>query len=309
MKRFSSLHRLSGVVTALAASASLCLRLAAAPAGVEHVLVIGCDGMGALAFGGGAANTPVMNRLMTDGAWTLKARGVMPTVSSPNWASIIMGAGPEQHGVTSNEWQTNKFGFEALERGPEGLFPTMFRAIREQRPAAVLACVHDWDGFGRLVEKSAVNYLVNVTNSPKTALHAAATIKRLHPTLTFVHFDEVDHAGHNHGWKSPEYFAAVHEVDALIGGLLTALDDVEMGKSTLVIVTADHGGKGKHHGGESMDELLIPWIARGPGVAHGRELASPVNTYDTAATVLYALGVEAPKVWVARPVREAFEQP
>jgi len=46
---------------------------------------------------------------MREGAWTLHARGVMPTVSSPNWASMIMGAGPEQHGVTSIDWQPYKF--------------------------------------------------------------------------------------------------------------------------------------------------------------------------------------------------------
>ena len=35
---------------------------------------------------------------------SIHARGVIPTVSSPNWASMIMGAGPEQHGITSNDW-------------------------------------------------------------------------------------------------------------------------------------------------------------------------------------------------------------
>ena len=59
---------------------------------VEHVLVIGCDGFGAVGFT--PSNTPVLHRLMREGAYTLHARGVMPTVSSPNWASMIMGAGP-----------------------------------------------------------------------------------------------------------------------------------------------------------------------------------------------------------------------
>jgi hypothetical protein len=59
----------------------------------------------------------------------------MPTSSSPNWASMIMGAGPEQHGVTSNDWETNKFEIPALEVGPEGMFPTIFGVIRRQRPS------------------------------------------------------------------------------------------------------------------------------------------------------------------------------
>jgi len=67
---------------------------------VEHVLIIGCDGFGSISFT--PTNTPVLHQLMRSGSYTLHARGVMPTSSSPNWASMIMGAGPEQHGVTSN---------------------------------------------------------------------------------------------------------------------------------------------------------------------------------------------------------------
>ncbi|HEX4217230.1 MAG TPA: alkaline phosphatase family protein, partial [Acidimicrobiales bacterium] len=71
--------------------------------GVEHFVVIGVDGLST--EGVRRAKTPVLHRMMAEGAWTLHARGVMPTSSSPNWASMIMGAGPEQHGVLSNDWQ------------------------------------------------------------------------------------------------------------------------------------------------------------------------------------------------------------
>src|SRR5215468_4281566 len=108
----------------------------------EHVVVIGCDGFGSLAFSGD--HTPVLARLMKEGAFTLKARGVMPTSSSPNWASMIMGAGPEQHGVTSNEWETNKFDIAPSVVGSGGMFPTIFGLLREQQPKAWIACVHDW---------------------------------------------------------------------------------------------------------------------------------------------------------------------
>ncbi len=83
-----------------------CLGAQMAVTGVEHVIIIGCDGMSP--DGVQKAETPNTRRLMREGAFNLHARGVMPTVSSPNWASMIMGAGPEQHGVTSNEWETNK---------------------------------------------------------------------------------------------------------------------------------------------------------------------------------------------------------
>jgi predicted AlkP superfamily pyrophosphatase or phosphodiesterase len=273
-------------------------------AAARHVLVIGVDGLGSLAFT--PSNAPVMHRLMREGAWTLKARGVMPTSSSPNWASMIMGAGPEQHGVTSNDWETNKFEIPALQTGPEGLFPTLFRVVREQRPTANLSVIHDWDGFGRLVERRCVNLLTNIKGSPLTAAAAIPVITNERPTVLFVHFDDVDHAGHAFGWKSPQYFKAVDMIDTLIGDLLAAVDAAGMTRRTTVLITADHGGVGTKHGGPTIAELEIPWILWGAGVVRGRELAQPVNTFDTAPTVLRALGIRPPSVWIGRAVEEAF---
>jgi predicted AlkP superfamily pyrophosphatase or phosphodiesterase len=277
---------------------------AAGMVGVEHVIVIGCDGMGSLSFTDD--NAPVMHRLMREGAWTLRARGVMPTSSSPNWASMIMGAGPEQHGVTSNDWETNKFEIPALEVGPEGMFPTIFRVLREQRPTSSIACVHDWDGFSRLFERHSADLVENVKGSTNTARRAIEAIRERQPTFTFVHFDDVDHAGHGHKWKSPEYFQAVEEVDGLIGEIIAAAESTPMRGRTLVLVTADHGGAGTKHGGPTIGELEIPWIIWGPGVAAGKEIKTPVNTYDTAATLAHVFGLKPPAVWIGRPVLSAF---
>ncbi|MBM3290894.1 MAG: hypothetical protein FJY92_12150, partial [Candidatus Hydrogenedentes bacterium] len=127
--------------------------------GVDHVVVIGVDGMAP--FGIEAADTPNLDALMKRGAYTMHARAVMPTSSSPNWASMIMGAGPEQHGVTSNEWQLDKHAIDPIAKGPGGMFPTIFSVLREQRPAAHVAVLHHWGDFGRLLEKDAVNFVAN----------------------------------------------------------------------------------------------------------------------------------------------------
>jgi predicted AlkP superfamily pyrophosphatase or phosphodiesterase len=275
-----------------------------AAAGAAHVVVIGCDGMGSLSFT--QTNAPVMHRLMREGAWTLRARGVLPTVSSPNWASMIMGAGPEQHGVTSNDWETNKFEIAPTAVGSGGFFPTIFGQLRAQRPASRIVCVHDWDGFGRLVEPNTADVLENVKGSPATARRAAQLIKERKPNFLFIHFDDVDHAGHEFGWKTPEYFQAVEMIDGLIGQVLVALDEAGIRGQTVVLVTADHGGVGKKHGGTTMDELEIPWIMAGPGVRVSHPIQSPVNTYDTAATLAVLFDIRAPAAWIGRPVSEAL---
>ena len=276
----------------------------AAIAPVEHVVVIGCDGFGALGFT--TTNAPVLRQLMRTGAHTLRARGVMPTSSSPNWASMIMGAGPEQHGITSNDWMPDKFEIAPVATGAAGIFPTIFGVVREQKPKAFIACVHDWDGFGRLLEPRAANLLEHVKGSPATARRAIEVLQKSKPTFLFVHFDDVDHAGHEFGWKSPEYFAAVEQVDGLIGGLLKTLDETGLRKNTLVMMTADHGGKDKSHGGATMEEIEIPWIVNGPGVSAGHEIKSPVNTFDLAPTIAWVFGLKHPGCWIGKPVTEAF---
>ena len=75
---------------------------------------------------------------------------------------------------------------------------------------------------------------------------------------------------------------------------------------TLVLITADHGGIGAKHGGPTLAELEIPWILHGPGIASGKEIRTPVNTYDTAATLAYVFGLKPPSVWIGRPVLTAF---
>lgn len=271
---------------------------------VKYMVIIGCDGMspdGVL-----KSESPVMKRMMHEGAFTLRARGVMPTSSSPNWASMIMGAGPEQHGVTSNDWKPDKFNIPPTVKGPGGIFPTIFSVLREQKPQAVVGVFHDWGDYGRLFERNMVDVIENPKGPTNTVERAVAFIKTRHPTFTFIHLDHVDHAGHEIGHGTDAYYASVSVADKLIGQVVDAIESAGMKDSTLVLVTADHGGKGKGHGGETMGELEIPWIITGPGIRSGHEIKTPVNTYDTAATIAYAFGLKQPEAWVARPVIEAF---
>ena len=275
--------------------------------GVNHVVIIGCDGMSP--DGIQKAKTPNMDALMQRGAYALHARAVMPTSSSPNWASMLMGAGPEQHGVTSNNWRPNKFALAPTAVGSGGIFPTIFSVLREQQPSAVIACFHDWSGFGVLFEREALNTIEDTDGPVNTTDRAIAYFKAKQPDLTVIHLDHIDHAGHNYGHGTPEYYKSVEEADRLIGETIHGLEAARMLAQTILIITADHGGVGKGHGGATLAEVEIPWIIAGPGVAPAKELTSFVNIYDTAATVAHVFGLTAPDCWIAKPVLEAFESP
>ena len=89
--------------------------------------------------------------------------------------------------------------------------------------------------------------------------------------------------------------------------VLDGLKRAKMFEHTIVLITADHGGKGKKRGEATMGELEIPWIISGPGVAAGKEIKTPVNTYYTAVTVPYIFGLKTPSCWIGKPVLEAFQ--
>lgn len=268
-----------------------------------RLIVIGVDGLSV--DGVVSAHTPRLHELMERSAWTLVARGVMPTLSSPNWASMIDGAGPEQHGITSNGILRKMVEIEPVCRDSEGMFPTIFEVLRAQQSSSRIAIFHDWAGFSRLVEKHAPDVMQHEHGAAKTAETAAAYWKQNHPALMFVHLDNVDHAGHADGWATPSYYRAVEDADRYAGVILDMLRGEGELESTYVLVSSDHGGKGRNHGKNSLDEIQIPWILSGPGILPG-QLTIPVYTYDSAATMAWIFGLDAPGCWIGRPVTAAF---
>lgn len=270
----------------------------------DHVIIIGVDGMSP--DGIKNANTPNMDRLVKGGASTFGARAVMPSSSSPNWASMIMGAGPEQHGVTSNAWLKDEYTLPATVTNEYGFFPTIFSIIRKQIPDAEIGAIYHWDGFGNLFEQEVVDYSISPKTEEETAQLASTYLMEEKPAFCFIHFDHVDGAGHSKGHGTPAYYSAVEKADTLIGQVVAALEEAQMLENSLIILTADHGGIGFGHGGETPEEVEIPFILFGKGIKPGYEIQSAVNTYDNAATVAFALGLTTPNAWIGRPVKEAF---
>ena len=269
-----------------------------------HIIIIGVDGMSP--DGVRRAKTPVMDRLMKNGSYSMHARSVLPSSSSPNWASMIMGVGPEMHGITSNDWQRDEAILPPPVTGMENLFPTIFGTLRRAHPAAAIGAVYHWGDFGRLFEKSAVSFDKPAASESDAARIAARYIKEAAPMFLFVHLDHVDGAGHSFGHGSPEYYAAVQRADSLIGVILDAAEEAKIDSDLVVIISADHGGVGRGHGGETLEETEIPFIIAGKGVRKDVELTQPVYIYDIAATAAYVAGVQRPYAWTGRPVLSAF---
>ncbi|MFO0984867.1 MAG: sulfatase [Planctomycetota bacterium] len=99
---------------------------------------------------------------------------------------------------------------------------------------------------------------------------------------------------------SDYYDAEVAEMDAGVGKVLDALDELGLSGRTIVGFIADHGeGLAEHnhyHHGYTLyqDQVHIPMIVRVPGAEPGREIARPVAAIDMAPTILAALDLPVP---------------
>ncbi|MEN8248864.1 MAG: alkaline phosphatase family protein [Bacteroidota bacterium] len=270
----------------------------------KRVILIGIDGLST--DGIQIANTPNLNRLIRDGAFTLKARGVMPTVSSPNWGSMLCGAGPEQHGITKNGWTTSNYTVEPTTADEEGYFPSIFTLIKDQMPGARTAMFYDWEGLGDLINKKYIDKVEYLSDYNEVYKQAIPYFIEEIPEFTFIYVGHVDHIGHTSQHGSPEYYMSIEEVDERIGELLDALDKAGLYEETHIMVISDHGGVGYGHGGESMAEIQIPWLIKGPGIVKNRLIDEPVNTFNTASTIAYIFGLKQHNHWIAKPVLSAF---
>lgn len=271
---------------------------------IEHVVITGIDGMSP--DGIQKAKTPTLDSMIRNGAATMHARSVLPSSSSSNWASMIMGADTEQHGVTSNGWEKFDHQLPPVVVTKNGTFPTIFTLFKDQQPEAHVGAIYDWDGFGRLFEKSDVDFDIDGDHEDNTTQAAVNYIKEHKPKFTFVHLDHVDHVGHSLGHGSPEYYKSVEKADSLIAKIVNSTKDAGIFEKTMFIISADHGGLGFGHGGESLAEMEIPFIMYGAGIKKGYKIDETVYQYDNAPTVAYAMGLQMPQAWIGRPIKGAF---
>jgi hypothetical protein len=270
---------------------------------IEHVVIIGIDGMGGAyvreeessQLNVRKPNLPTLNSLQLESSWTYLAQNAKPTSSSTNWVSMLGGNPPDVHGVLSNSW----------DRGDSVIPPTLFAVTREKYPTAQIGLFYDWGGLGRLIEDDVADVKSSPGDASETTAAANDYIIDNHPLLTFVHLDQVDYAGHGHGWGSEQYVEALESADSMVGNIINTLKNEGIWENTALLISSDHGGEGGGHGGDTYLERAVPFIVRTPQ-SEGNRITREVRIWDIAATAAALLGVDHPKYWHSTPAYEAI---
>ena len=145
---------------------------------------------------------------MKDGASRVQAQASDRTISGPGWGSILTGVWHQKHGVIDNSFKGANF----------GEYPSFLARYKTARPQGYAASIAQWIGIAQIVPKA--DFAVNPKSGAKTAAIACQVLSEKDPDVVFVHFDDVDGAGHSSGFtpKNPKYLEAIGKVDELIRG-------------------------------------------------------------------------------------------
>lgn len=268
----------------------------------KYVIFLAVDGMGSTRFL--EANIPNMKKLMEEGAYTLENRAVIPSVSYPNWASMFMGAGPDVHGYINN---TSEPTVPSAEITYNGIFPTIYFILKDQRPDQTTALVAEWNGVVACVDRKALDiYYDTATGGGHLKNKAIEIIAAGCPNFFTIAWDVLDGTGHGFGWWSPNYFQVLTKIDSEMGEIIQAVKDAGIYDETIFVVSSDHGGVGTSHGGYTEEHRYTPYIICGPNIKKDHLVKETTMKYDLAPNFAYMFGLTCPNVWRGKVIEDFF---
>jgi hypothetical protein len=267
---------------------------------VAHVIHISVDAMGAKYLQKFLQDSPDefnnFGRFIKEGATTLNARtDYTHTITLPNHTSMVTGrpvqTPPEWPEALGHYWTWN--GDVPSPDAPASLHATN---PAHGYTATTFDVVHDHNLSTALYSGKTKFALFTISAGPELGAEAVrgrnkvdyseigngvhakalASLKAHHPAYTFLHYPDPDAAGHAYGYLGPEYRSAVKAVNGYLGDLFEIVTtDPEWKERTIIILSADHGGKpGTKNHADATDpyDYTIPFLVWGHAVPKGVDL-------------------------------------
>ena len=224
-----------------------------------------------------------------------------PSLSYPNWTTLLTGAPQQISGVLTNFFD---------ERVPvETLMDTAASAKKRVLVAGpgslTVLYKGDWRG-GTIVKDWQADLGVSgqyLSGPIVREVIAKAKETAPSPELILVHLPDIDEAGHAYGAASREYAATAEKVDQDLSALVGAFQD---GHTTFV-VASDHGHIATGgHGGWEDEVIRVPVVIAGPGATVGRVSGMQEDVAPTAAALL---GIAVPRDSIGRVLPSVLTTP
>lgn len=227
---------------------ALALCATAARAGEPIVILVGLDGFRSDYVA--KFQPPTLTRLAAAGVRTERMIPSFPSLTFPNFYTLVTGLRPEHHGIIGNnmfdpEWQASfALGTPQVAEGRWWEGEPLW--VTAQKQGLRTACMF-WPGSEaeiggvrpwqfRTFDKS-----LPAAARVQTVLEWLALPAAERPRLITLYFHEADTAGHRFGPDSPETIAAVHDVDAALAQLLAGIHRLGLDAAANLVIVSDHG--------------------------------------------------------------------
>jgi len=257
---------------------------------ISNVVLISIDGLRPDAIN--KQNAEHLIKLTKSGLYFPNAKTIQRSVTLPSHISMLTGLDIKQHKVSKNKSLPGHLSF-----------PTILEILKSQGKKT--AALYSKKKLGFLFPPGSVDYIFgpgqngidyNQANANQLAAEFARIWNQQNYHFTFIHIREPDAYGHQYGWMSSEYLnQAIPLTDKAIGNIINTISKGEKANNTLLIITADHGGKDKTHWSKRPEDLTIPWIATHSQLTPETITDTQVNIVDTAPTILHLFNAPLPK--------------
>lgn len=252
----------------------------------KRVVILGVDGAGAWFS---ESVTPRTYEIFKDAASAHDVVTSFPTISGQCWGSMLHGVLPELHGLTNQIVGSTPYPVDSP-------YPSIMRVARDADADAKLASFCNWNPINFGIIENNIGVVEGTGNDNEVTAQILSYLESNDPEILFVQFDSVDGAGHGNGYGTEGHLAALTAVDAMIGRIYDAYKAKGLLDDALFIVTADHGGNGHSHGGDTPQERLVYLGVRGKTITKASTIVN-AEVQDIPAIAAYALGLPKPSTW------------
>lgn len=218
---------------------------------------------------------PNLRRFLKEGAFASAVTGVAPTVTYPSHTTLVTGVSPAKHGIYANTpfdpFNKNQGGWYWY--AEDICVPTLWDACAAAGlktasvdwPVTVSAkidfnIVQMWraatpddrkliralstPGLLTEAERAIGNYPegydYTVEADKRRAAFNVYLLETKRPAFLTTYFAGLDEVEHEHGPNSPEAYAALEEIDALVGKVRAPAEKLGNGKA-IIAIASDHG--------------------------------------------------------------------
>ena len=209
----------------------------------DNVLLISFDSFGWKYLN--LVETPVLNTFKKQGVYADYMMNVIPTETFPNHVSLATGLYPESHGIVSNQFYDPilKDHFNMSKTDPKWWWGKGVEPIwHTNEKQGGISGITYWPGYN--IKNFTPTHMSNTWKmSTKKIVDLAMTWLKSDkpPNFLMLYYGMLDHAGHEHGFGSPETLQEVRNIDNMTGYLLEQLEKNNLLDKWNIIITADHG--------------------------------------------------------------------